>query len=187
MDQKHDITPEQGSEKSGSVHTPLTFLAPECRAHTNSQNDHNEKTVGIQGEPEITLDDNFVEDKPRSRRLVRRIDSRILPLCAFIYLLNYLDRGNIGNGKVLNEETGDSLVQQTGMTNQNYAVAVSMFSLAYALFEVPSNWIMKRYVRPSIWLGTLLACWGLFTIGFGGVQTYPQVVVLRFFIGVFEV
>ena len=89
--------------------------------------------------------------------------------------------------QVLNEETGDSLVQQTNMTATNYAVAVSMFSLAYALFEVPSNWIMKRYVRPSVWLGTLLGCWGLFTIGSSGVQTYAQVVVLRFFIGVFEV
>ena len=72
------------------------------------------------------------------------------------------------------------------MTTQNYAIAVSLFSLAYALFEVPSNWIMKRYVRPSRWLATLLLCWGLCTIGFAGVQTYPQVVVLRFLIGVFE-
>lgn len=54
------------------------------------------------------------------------------------------------------------------------------------LFEVPSNWIMKRYVRPSIWLATLLGAWGVFTIGFAGVQNYAQVVVLRFFIGVFE-
>lgn len=61
-----------------------------------------------------------------------------------------------------------------------------MFSLAYALFEVPSNFIMKRYVRPSVWLATLLGAWGVFTIGFAGVQTYAQVVVLRFFIGVFE-
>ena len=51
---------------------------------------------------------------------------------------------------------------------------------------VPSNWIMKRYVRPSVWLATLLGAWGVFTIGFAGVQTYAQVVVLRFFIGVFE-
>ena len=42
---------------------------------------------------------------------------------------------------------------------------------------------MKRYVRPSIWLGTLLGCWGVFTIGFSGVQNYTEVVVLRFFIG----
>ena len=114
------------------------------------------------------------------------MDSKILPLCAWIYLLNYLDRGNIGNSKVLNKETGDDLLQQTGMNTTKYAVAVSLFSLAYALFEVPSNYIMKRYVRPSRWLGTLLLCWGLFTIGFAGVQNYPTVVVLRFFIGVFE-
>jgi MFS family permease len=101
-------------------------------------------------------------------------------------LLNYLDRGNIGNSKVLNEETGDDLLQQTHMTNTGYAIAVSLFSLAYMLFEVPSNWIMKRYVRPSHWLATLLFCWGIFTIGFSGVKTYPQAVVLRFFIGVFE-
>ncbi|KAI5361634.1 Putative major facilitator superfamily, MFS transporter superfamily [Septoria linicola] len=128
----------------------------------------------------------FVEDKQRARKLVRRMDLHILPLCAFLYLLNYLDRGNIGNSKVLNNETGDSLLQATNMTNSHYAVAVSMFSLAYALFEVPSNWIMKRYVRPSIWLATLLGAWGVFTIGFAGVQNYAQVVVLRFFIGVFE-
>jgi MFS family permease len=114
------------------------------------------------------------------------MDLHILPLCAWIYLLNYLDRGNIGNSKVLNSETGDDLLQQTNMTATNYAVAVSLFSLAYALFEVPSNWIMKRYVRPSRWLATLLGCWGIFTIGFAGVKNYASVVVLRFLIGVFE-
>ena len=127
-----------------------------------------------------------VEDKQRSRRLVRAMDRRILPLCAWIYLLNYLDRGNIGNGKVLNEETGDDLIQQTGMDDTKYAIAVSLFSLAYFLFEVPSNWIMKRYVRPSLWLGTLLLCWGLLTIGFAGIQNFATVVVLRFLIGTFE-
>lgn len=45
-------------------------------------------------------------------------------------------RGNIGNSKVLNEETHDDLLQQTGMNTTKYAVAVSLFSLAYALFEV---------------------------------------------------
>ena len=128
----------------------------------------------------------FIDDKTRSRRLVRAMDLRILPLCTWIYLLNYVDRGNIGNSKVLNEETGDDLLQNTGMDDTKYAVAVSLFSLAYFLFEVPSNWIMKRYVRPSLWLGTLLACWGVFTIGFSGVRNYATVVVLRFFIGAFE-
>lgn len=103
-----------------------------------------------------------------------------------MYLLNYLDRGNIGNSKLLNSETGDSLMQQTNMTDLQYAIAVSLFAVAYAVFEVPSNWIMKRYVRPSRWLATLLLSWGIFTIGFAGVQNFTQVTVLRFFIGAFE-
>lgn len=130
--------------------------------------------------------DSWLNDKPRARKLRRKMDLRLMPLCAFMYLLNYLDRGNIGNAKLLNEETGDSMIQSTNMTNLEYAVAVSLFAVAYAVFEVPSNWIMKRYVRPSRWLGTLLFCWGVFTIGFSGVQNFAQVTVLRFFIGAFE-
>lgn len=139
-----------------------------------------------QEEAGLEASSSDLDDAKRARRLVRKMDLHILPLCAWVYLLNYLDRGNIGNSKVLNQETGDSLLQRTGMNNMDYAVAVSLFSLAYALFEVPSNWIMKRYVRPSRWLATLLFCWGAFTIGFAGVQNYASVVVLRFFVGVFE-
>jgi MFS family permease len=130
--------------------------------------------------------DSWLNDKPRARKLRRKMDMRILPLCAWMYLLNYLDRGNIGNSKLLNSETGDSLIEQTRMTNLEYAIAVSLFAVAYALFEVPSNWIMKRYVRPSRWLATLLLLWGIFTIGFAGVQNFAQVTILRFFIGMFE-
>jgi MFS family permease len=135
----------------------------------------------------ITLDNTtFVEDVERSRRLRWKVDMRLLPLCGFVYLLNYLDRGNIGAARIMNEETGDDILQQTNTTTTGYAVAVSLFSLAYATFEVPSNLIMKKFVRPSLWLGILLAGWGFITIGFTGVQTYAQVVVLRFLIGVFE-
>ena len=100
--------------------------------------------------------------------------------------LTSTDRGNIGNSKVLNEETGDDLLQQTKMTADGYALTVTLFSLAYALFEVPSNWVMKHYVRPSLWLAFLLFAWGALTIGFAGVQNYATVVVLRFLIGAFE-
>jgi hypothetical protein len=53
------------------------------------------------------------------------------------------------------------------MDATEYAITVSLFSVAYAVFEVPSNWIMKHYIRPSLWLAILLGCWGAVTIGFG--------------------
>jgi len=104
-------------------------------------------------DPEIIA---IAHDEERNKKLNRRLDVRILPLCCWIYLLNFLDRGNIGNAKVLNSETHDDMLSQTHMTSSDYAVVLTIFSLAYFIFEVPSNWIMKHYVRPSLWLGILL-------------------------------
>lgn len=120
------------------------------------------------------------------KRLVRRVDLRMLPICAWMYLLNYLDRGNIGNSKVLNEETGNSLLQETGMSLHQYALAVTLFSVAYCVFEVPSNWVIKNYVRPSRWLAFLLVAWGGCTMAFAAVNNFAEVVVVRVLIGVFE-
>jgi len=58
--------------------------------------------------------------------------------------------------------------------------------VAYAIFEVPSNFVMKHYIRPSRWLGILLFAWGALTIGFAGVQNSATIIALRFLIGVFE-
>lgn len=107
--------------------------------------------IGSEGAPS-----DAVLDSKRNSRFNRRLDLRVLPLCCWLYLLNFLDRGNIGNARVLNQETGDDLLSQTGMTASGYAITVTLFSVAYALFGIPSNWVMKNYVRPSIWLAILL-------------------------------
>ncbi|KAK5086821.1 hypothetical protein LTS08_007234 [Lithohypha guttulata] len=135
------------------------------------------------------LDDSTVidvDDEKRNKHLNRRLDIRILPLCCWVYLLNFLDRGNIGNARVLNSETQDDMLSRTRMTPYDYAITLTAFSLAYAIFEVPSNWVMKHYIRPSLWLGFLLAAWGAVTIGFAGVQNYATVLSLRLLIGIFE-
>ncbi|KAI7318591.1 putative MFS transporter [Hortaea werneckii] len=171
MDNKHEDVHAQQVERDGS--------------DVEANNEKSEPD--LIDEPTITGHaTNFVEDKERSRRLRWKVDLRFLPICGFVYLLNYLDRGNIGAARILNSETGDDILQTTGTTPNGYAVAVSLFSVAYAVFEVPSNWIMKRYVRPSLWLGFLLFGWGALTVGFTGIQTYGQIVGLRFLIGVFE-
>ncbi|KPI45351.1 putative transporter [Cyphellophora attinorum] len=100
---------------------------------------------------------DFLFDAKRSAALNRRLDKRLLPLLCW-----------------------------TNMTSNGYAVTVSLFSVAYAVFEVPSNWVMKHYVRPSLWLAFLLFAWGCLTIGTAGVQNYATVVSLRFLVGVAE-
>ncbi|KEF60314.1 uncharacterized protein A1O9_01874 [Exophiala aquamarina CBS 119918] len=76
--------------------------------------------------------------------LVFKQDVRIIPLSAFIYLLCYLDRSNIGNAKTLNSQTKDDLLSDTGVTNYQYIIALMVFLIAYAVFEVPSNYFLRN-------------------------------------------
>ncbi|KAI1391702.1 MFS transporter [Hypoxylon trugodes] len=149
--------------------------------------EHLEGHIG-EGKTVASLEDAGQEalNEQRNKRLNRRLDIRLLPVLALVYLLNFLDRGNIGNARVLNKETGDDMLSKTGMTSNGYALTVTLFSVAYTVFEVPSNWIMKHYVRPSVWLAILLGCWGVLTIGFAGVKNYGTVLALRLLIGMFE-
>ncbi|KAH8694194.1 permease of the major facilitator superfamily [Talaromyces proteolyticus] len=108
-----------------------------------------------------------------------------MPLSAFIYLLCYLDRSNIGNAKVLNASTNDDLLTETHMSNSQYTIALMVFLIAYAIFEVPSNYLLKK-LRPSRWIAFLMLAWGAITMGLGGSHTFGQVTGIRFLLGAVE-
>ncbi|KAI1101941.1 MFS general substrate transporter [Jackrogersella minutella] len=112
-------------------------------------------------------------------------DKRIIPLSAGIYFLCYLDRSNIGNAKIMNSSTGGDLLTETNTTNFQYTIALMIFFLAYGLFEVPSNILLKRF-KPSRWIAFLMFAWGALTVGLGGVSSYASLTVVRFLLGVFE-
>ncbi|KAJ7049731.1 MFS transporter [Mycena amicta] len=117
--------------------------------------------------------------------LVRKQDLRIVPLSAAIYLLCYLDRANIGNAKVLNSETHNDLLSETHMTSFQYTIALMVFLVAYAVFEIPSNYLLKK-LRPSRWIAFLMFVWGALTMGIGGTKSYAAVTATRFLLGTFE-
>ncbi len=112
----------------------------------------------------------FQYDTGYEKRLTRKIDRHHVPLCAFIYLLNYLDRSNIGNDKILNQEAGDSFLRKTHMTTADYSPVFTIFGIAYSGFHVPSNFIMKRHIKPSHWLGFQMPYWGVLTLAFAFVK-----------------
>ncbi|PSS12920.1 hypothetical protein M430DRAFT_262591 [Amorphotheca resinae ATCC 22711] len=110
---------------------------------------------------------------------------RIVPLSAGIYLLCYLDRSNIGNAKTLNSATHNDLLSDTHMTDHQYVIALMVFLIAYAVFEVPSNYFLKK-LSPSKWLAFLMFSWGAITMGLGGTHNFAGVTAVRFILGMFE-
>ncbi|KAK5659186.1 hypothetical protein OQA88_1276 [Cercophora sp. LCS_1] len=117
--------------------------------------------------------------------LIRKQDRTIIPLCAFIYFLCYLDRSNIGNARILNSSTHNDMQTEIAATQYQFNIALMIFLVAYAIFEVPSNILLKK-LRPSRWLAFLMFSWGAITIGLGGVRNFAATAGVRFLLGMFE-
>lgn len=122
---------------------------------------------------------------PLEKSLVLKQDLRIIPLSAAIYFLCFLDRTNIGNAKILNSSTNNDMQYETNMSDYEFVIALMVFLVAYAAFEVPSNILLKK-LRPSRWLAFLMFCWGGMTIAMGGTNNYGSVTAVRFLLGMFE-
>lgn len=113
------------------------------------------------------------------KAILRKMDLRLIPMLALLYLLSFLDRGNIGNAKI------EGLTEDLGMTGAQYNWCLTVFFFTYAAFEVPSNLLLKK-LRPSIWLPTIMVAWGIVMTLMGIVQNYEGLLTARIFLGVTE-
>lgn len=61
-----------------------------------------------------------VYDDKNTAKLLRKVDFRLLPMLTTLYLLSYLDRGNIGNARVA------GMNQELNLTPKEYNLALTV-------------------------------------------------------------
>ncbi|KAI0702372.1 MFS transporter [Cerioporus squamosus] len=163
-------------------------------AHEHHRTESSSSASGDVEKQDVSISEDVKEDvvltyeavdPEADKRLVRRIDTRIVPASMLIYLLCSLDRSNVGNAKILNADKGDSLLQTLSISNQQYLVALMIFYVSYTLFETPSNYMLKKF-RPSRWIAFLMFAWGAMTMILGGISNFGGLVAVRFLLGMFE-
>jgi hypothetical protein len=79
------------------------------------------------------------------RRVLRKIDLRILPTIVLIYILNYLDRNSITQARLY------GIQKDAHVEGAMWQTAISILSVGYIAMQIPSTIIMP-HVRPSIYL-----------------------------------
>ncbi|KAB5595971.1 transport protein [Ceratobasidium theobromae] len=109
------------------------------------------------------------------RRLVRKLDWRILPVLTFIVV----DRTNIGNAKVA------GLEKDIGLHGHQYNIGLSIFYITYALSEVPSNLFLKR-VGADKWIPILVTGFGLVCFCTAFIKDFGGFMAVRAFLGLCE-
>lgn len=175
---------------SGSKHSEKGRVSTEFIEHTGSRSPitvEDGSAHGLQGSTEkdvpLTQEDidwtNEFAESERARKLVRRLDWKLIPILVVIYLASFLDRGNIGNARI------EGLEADLGLSPQQYSWALSVFFFAYATFEMFAN-IPLKILRPSVWLPLCICAWGTVMTLQGIVQNYGGLVTTRFLLGMTE-
>ncbi|KAG9089629.1 hypothetical protein FRC06_001452, partial [Ceratobasidium sp. 370] len=128
------------------------------------------------GSLEATEDDFSDQD---TSSLLRKLDRRILPWMAGLFLMSFLDRSNIGNARL------DGLETDLGLRGLQFNNALAIFYPFYIIAEVPSNIMLKR-TRPSLWFAFIMVSWGIVMTLMGLVKNYRGLMIARVFLGIAE-
>ncbi|KAG6861386.1 hypothetical protein C0995_000792 [Termitomyces sp. Mi166 len=149
---------------------------------------------GKKQEPKLTIDDEQLESVSEEasqaelerlleeKRLVQKLDRRILPIACLLYLFAYLDRSNLGNARLQGLDKDILGGDKTGIL---FDWVNSIFFFSYILCQVPATVVSKLF-PPRVWMASSAVGWGISStlmataFGFGGMMT------ARLFLGIFE-
>ncbi|KAJ7675707.1 MFS general substrate transporter [Mycena polygramma] len=143
---------------------------------THSSVEHRETADTVDTLPE----EGSAERLAAERRLVRKLDTRLLPTIFLIFILNYIDRNGITTARL------QGFQQDLGLSDLQYSVVLSVLFASYCPAQIPSNMILNRVTRPSWYIGGCVIAWGLTSTLTGVTHNYAGVIACRFFIGLPE-
>jgi MFS family permease len=113
------------------------------------------------------------------RSAIRKVAVRLVPFVALMFFINYLDRTAIGFA------APNGMNESLALTAAQFGFASGVFFIGYILLEVPSNLALHRFGARR-WLARIMVTWGIVAVLFTWVQSYTQLSVLRFLLGVAE-
>ena len=113
-----------------------------------------------------------------SERLFAKCAWRLIPFMALLYVVNFIDRTNVGFAAL-------TMNADLRFSPAVFGLGAGIFFVGYAIFQIPANLILER-LGARRWMFIILATWGLLSASNALVQTSTQFYIVRFFLGVAE-
>ncbi|MGA9310285.1 MAG: MFS transporter [Pseudonocardiaceae bacterium] len=110
--------------------------------------------------------------------MIRKVTIRLVPFLGLLYLINYLDRVNLGFAALT--MNGD-----LGLSAAAYGLGAGLFFIGYFFFEVPSNIILHR-VGARVWIARIMVTWGLVASATAFIHGEISFYIVRVLLGVAE-
>ena len=103
---------------------------------------------------------------------------RLLPLIMAAYVVNYIDRTNVGFAAL-------TMNRDLGFSPSVYGFGAGLFFLSYSVFQVPANLMLHR-VGARRWIFIILAGWGAAATAGALIRGPYSLYAQRFMLGVAE-
>src|SRR5580698_7674509 len=103
---------------------------------------------------------------------------RLMPLLILAFVINGLDRTNVGFAAL-------TMKQDLGLTATQFGYGAGLLFVTYCLLEIPSNLAMYRF-GASRWLARILVSWGILAAATGFVVGPTSFYVVRLLLGAAE-
>jgi MFS transporter, ACS family, tartrate transporter len=109
---------------------------------------------------------------------IRKLRTHIIPFVFVLFVINFVDRINIGFAAL-------TMNKELAITSQQFGLLSGVFFWGYLIFEIPSNLLLHK-LGARIWIARILVSWGIVAILTGFVRSATHLYVLRFLLGVAE-
>ncbi|KAG8527447.1 uncharacterized protein KY384_007599 [Bacidia gigantensis] len=139
--------------------------------------------------------DTLCEEKPRrgrpptiqssmpytvdeEREVVRRLDRRLVLFVAFLYMLSFLDRSNIGNAKVA------GMYNDLHLSSEQFEWLLRAFYITYVLFEWMT--LLWKVFAAHKYLAIVVGSWGIIASLQALTFSFWSILILRACLGIGE-
>ncbi|KAI1774304.1 major facilitator superfamily domain-containing protein [Hypoxylon cercidicola] len=136
--------------------------------------------VYIVEKPPLIRDLSDEEYKSLEKKLIRKMDMRLMPMVILIYIMNYLDRNAIGSARL------GGLEEDLGLQGYQFQTCVAILNVGYLLMQVPSNLFLNKIGRPALYLTACMSVWGVICACSGATHSFGGLLACRFFLGFVE-
>jgi MFS family permease len=119
-----------------------------------------------------------MDQQELGRKTIRTVVRHLMPLLLLAYLVNYIDRINIGFA-------GTALRHDLNLSATAFGIGAGLFFLSYFVFEVPSNLILER-IGARRWIARIMISWGVLSACMVFVRGEWSFYAMRFILGMAE-
>ncbi|KAL3481380.1 major facilitator superfamily domain-containing protein [Aspergillus californicus] len=125
-------------------------------------------------------DDDEEFSYAEQRKIVHKVDRRLLVVVGLMQAVSFLDRANMSNAAVAGM-TADLHMED----GARYSTTLLVFFAPYIILQFPAT-IAVRQVGPRKFLSTIVLVWGIVMLCFGFVQSWVSLIPLRMLLGALE-